>query len=98
MWLHESHKHTQPKKQACESHDCTWQPNYLVVNNSKHTQQEKYIQKTILPRSWQEYPTARTQDMTPTNVRPSSPNSMPLVLQDEVLLAKTKSHLPKIEE
>ena len=36
--------------------------------------------------------------MTPTNVGPPSPNSMPLVLQDEVPLAKTKPHLPKIEE
>ena len=56
------------------------------------------MQKSILPRSWQDYPTARTQDATPTNVGPPSPNSMPLVLQDEVPLAKTKSHLPKIEE
>ena len=69
-----------------------------LVNNRKHTQQEKYMQKTTLPRSWQDYPTARTQDMTPTNVGPPSPNSTPLVLQDEVPLAKTKSHLPKIEE
>ena len=41
-----------------------------LVNNSKHTQQEKYMQKTVLPRSWQDYPTARTQDVTPTNVGP----------------------------
>ena len=79
-----------------ESHDRTWQPNYLV-NNRKHPQQEKYIQKTILARSWQDHPTARTQDVTPTNVGPPSPNSMSLVLRDEVPLAKTKSHLPKIE-
>ena len=46
------------------------------------------MQKTILQRSWQDHPTARTQDMTPTNVGPLSLNSMPLVLQDEVSLAK----------
>ena len=56
------------------------------------------MQKTILPRSWQDYPAARTQDVTSTNVGPPSPNSMPLVLQDEVPLVKTKYHLPKIEE
>ena len=56
------------------------------------------MQKTILPRSWQDYPTARTQDVTPTYVGPPSPNSTPLVLQDEVPLAKTKYQLPKIEE
>ena len=56
------------------------------------------MQKMILPRSWQDHPTARTQDVTTTNVGPPSPNSTPLVLQDEVPLAKTKSHLPKIEE
>ena len=56
------------------------------------------MQKTILPGSWQDYPTARTQDVTPTNVGPPSPNSTPLVLQDEVPLAKTKSHLPNIKE
>ena len=72
-----------------KSHSHAWQPNYLV-NNSKHTQQEKYIQKTILPRSWQDHPTARTQDMTPTNVGHPSTNSMPLVLQDEVPLAKNR--------
>ena len=44
----------------------------------------------MLPRSWQDYPTARTQDVTPTDVGPPSPNSMSLVLQDEVPLAKTK--------
>ena len=41
------------------------------------------MQKTILPRSWQDYPTARTQDVTPTDVGTPSPNSTPLVLQDE---------------
>ena len=54
----------------------------------KHTEQEKYIQKTILARSWQDHRTPRTQDVTPTNVGPPSPNCMPLVLQDEVPLAK----------
>ena len=49
-----------------------------------------------MPRTWQDHPTARTQDMTPTNVGPPSPNSMPLVLQEEVQLAKTKSQLPKL--
>ena len=34
----------------------------------------------------------------PTNVGPPSPNSTPLLLRDEVPLAKPKSHLPKIEE
>ena len=97
MQLHESHDHAQPKKQVHKSHNPTWQPNYLV-NNKKHTQEEKYMQKTILARSWQDHPTARTQDMTPTNVRPPSPTSTPLVLQDEVQLAKTKSHLPRIKE
>ena len=56
------------------------------------------MQKTILEGSWQDYPTDRTQDMTPTNEGPPSPNSMPLVLHDEVPLSKTKSHLPTIEE
>ena len=83
MRSRESHEHTLPKKQVHKSHDRTWQPNYLV-NNSKHKQQEKYMQKTILARSWQDYPTARTQDVTPTNAGPPGPNST--------------SHLPKIEE
>ena len=56
------------------------------------------MQKTILPRSWQDYPPARTHDVILTNVGHPSPTSMPLSLQDEVPLAKTKSHLPKIEE
>ena len=56
------------------------------------------MQKTILARSWQDHPTGRIQDMTPTNLGPPSPNSTSLVLQDEVQLAKTKSNLPKIEE
>ena len=58
------------------------------VNNSKHTQQEQYMQKTILARSWQDYPTSWTQDVTPTDVGPPSPQSMPLALQDEVPHAK----------
>ena len=45
------------------------------------------MQKTILPRSWQDHPTARPLDMAPTNVGPPSPNSMPLIPQDEVPLA-----------
>ena len=73
------------------------QPTYLV-NNGKHTQQQKYMQKTILPRSWQDYSAAQTQDIILTNVRPPIPPSMPLVLQDEVPLAKPKSHLPLIEQ
>ena len=47
MQLHESHEHAQPKKQAHESHNRAWQPSYLV-NNSKHTQEEKYMQKTVI--------------------------------------------------
>ena len=85
---------TMDLKSKCESHNCVWRP-YYVVSNRKCPQQEKYMQKTILPRSWQDYPTVRTQDMIPTNVGPPSPNSMPLALQEEVSLAKTKSHLPK---
>ena len=41
----------------------------------------------MLPRSWQDHPTARTQFMTPSNVGPPSPNATPLVLQEEVPLA-----------
>ena len=66
----------------------------LPRNNSKHTQQEKYMQKAILPR----LSNCQTQDVTPTNMGPPSSNSTTLVLQDEVPLAKTKSHLPKIKE
>ena len=36
--------------------------------------------KPILARSWQDHPTARTQDVTPNNVGPPSPNSTSLVL------------------
>ena len=56
------------------------------------------MEKTILPRSWQDHPTAMPQDMKLTNVGPPSPNCMPVVLKDEVPLAKTKSPSPKIKE
>ena len=41
----------------------------------------------ILPRSWQNHPTAKTMDVTPTNVGPPSPNSTLMVLKHEVPLA-----------
>ena len=86
------------KKQAHESHEHAWRPNkLLLVNNRKHTHNKKnYIQKTILTKFWQDYPTCQDSGCdTPTNVGPPSPNFYMslLVLQDEVPLAKTKSHL-----
>ena len=41
----------------------------------------------ILARSWQDHTTAKTMDVTPTNVGPPSPNSTLMVLKHEVPLA-----------